>query len=104
MIETFKDKTLNAKNINPKFLSFKQQLLNDYVNSDKYKNEDFEKFKKSVIEINIWQWLVLTNLNVPSKYYIIFFYNPHPKDLSKSPAFSGVFYRHLGWRGVILLI
>ena len=79
MIETFKDKTLNAKNINPKFLSFKQQLLNDYVNSDKYKYEDFDKFKKSVIEINIWQWLVLTNLNVPSKYYIIFFYNPHTK-------------------------
>jgi len=79
MIETFKDKTLNAKNINPKFLSFKQQLLNDYTKSDKYKYEDFEKFKKSVIEINVWQWLVLTNLNVPSKYYIIFFYNPHPK-------------------------
>jgi len=78
IVETFKDKTLNAKNINPKFLSFKQQLLNDYFNSDKYKYEDFEKFKKSVIEINIWQWLVLTNLNVPSKYYIIFFYNPHP--------------------------
>ena len=77
IIETFKDKTLNAKNINIKLLNFKQQLLNDYTKSDKYK--DFEKFKKSVIEINVWQWLVLTNLNVPSKYYIMFYYNPHPK-------------------------
>jgi len=77
--ETLNDKTLNIKNLNPRFLSWKQQNLNkltDFKNSNKDKSH---KIVKTVGEITVWEWIIISHYNIPFKNYLSFFVSSHPK-------------------------
>ena len=70
---------MNTKNLNPRFLGWKQQNLNkltDFKISNKDKNH---KIGKTVGEITVWEWIILSHYSIPFKNYLSFFESSHPK-------------------------
>jgi len=77
--ETFNDKTLNTKNINRSFLSWKQQNLNKVIEYKLYNKDEIHKIAKTITEITVWEWIIISHYSIPFKNYFSFFESSHPK-------------------------
>jgi len=79
IVETFNDKILNTKNINRRFLSWKQQNLKKLTEFKLYNKDKIHNIAKSVGEITVWEWIILSHYSIPFGTYLSFFESSNPK-------------------------